>query len=469
MLFFLDQMCKISLFFRDPIMHIGFDYGTANCAVAHLVNDQPQLIPLENNQPYIASALAAPNRESVCEFLTRHMDVPAVTLLEKQRLMQATQFNFDEGIHLSPTDVQFGDAALKQYLDDPEETYYVKSPKSFLGVSGLKETQCQQFEDLVCAMMRNIKLKAESHLETAITGAMIGRPIHFQGANSDMANVQAQGILERAAYRAGFAEVDFQYEPVAAGLEFESQLMEDKCVLVIDIGGGTTDCSVLQMGPSWSSCVNREAGILAHSGERVGGNDLDIHLAYHKIMPWLGSGSLSQKGQTLPMLPFWQAVAINDVAAQTDFYANAYARDLAQLRLLAAEPDKISRLMEVQKWGLGHRLVRNAEEAKVALSSAAEFQTLVSVGKESWQATISAQDLEIAIARPMEKIQHLIHEAINQCAVQPDVVFITGGSAHSPIVKALIAQALPNVPQVTGNYFGSVTSGLARWANRIFV
>jgi hypothetical chaperone protein len=449
-------------------MHIGFDYGTANCAVAHLVDDQPQLIPLENNQPYIASALAAPNRESVCEFLTRHMDIPAVTVLQKQRLMHATQFNFDEGIRLSSSDVQFGEAALKQYLDDPEETYYVKSPKSFLGVTGLKEAQCQQFEDLVCAMMRNIKIKAENHLEMNITGAMIGRPIHFQGANSDMANIQAQGILERAAYRAGFADVDFQYEPVAAGLEFESQLTEDKCVLVIDIGGGTTDCSVLQMGPSWQSRLDRSSGILAHSGERVGGNDLDIHLAYHKIMPWLGSGTLSHKGQTLPMVPFWQAIAINDVAAQTDFYAKSYAYELEKLRLLASEPEKITRLMEVQKWGLGHRLVRNAEEAKVALSSAETFETLVSVGKETWQAQISEQDLRVAIARPMEKIQHLIHDVLRQSARMPDVVFITGGSAHSPIVKAMISTALPNVPQVTGSYFGSVTSGLARWADRVF-
>lgn len=449
-------------------MFIGFDYGTANCAVAHLVDGQPTLIPLENNQPYIASAIAAPNRESVCEYLTRHMGVPAITAMQKQRLVLSTQHNFDEGIELAKGDVQFGDAALAQYLDDPEETYYVKSPKSFLGVSGLKETQCLQFEDLVCAMMRNIKLTAEQHLGTDIQGAMIGRPIHFQGANSDIANVQAQGILERAAHRAGFQQVEFQYEPVAAGLEFESQLTEDKCVLVVDIGGGTTDCSVLQMGPSWQGRTDRESGILAHSGERIGGNDLDIHLAYHSIMPWLGSGSLNQRGQTLPMLPFWQAVAINDVAAQTDFYAKSYARDLAQLRLSAEEPNKIDRLIEVQKWGLGYSLVRSAEEAKVALSAANQFDAKVRVGKETWLAHIADHDLALAIARPMERIAALIDEALRQSGGQPDVVFITGGSAHSPIVKALIAQALPNVPQVTGNYFGSVTSGLARWANRIF-
>jgi hypothetical chaperone protein len=100
-------------------------------------------------------------------------------------------------------------------------------------------------------MMLHIKLQAQTQLPETIDQAVIGRPINFQGLGGDDANAQAQGILERAAKRAGFRDVVFQFEPVAAGLDFEATLSEEKRVLVVDIGGGTTDCSLLLMGPQW--------------------------------------------------------------------------------------------------------------------------------------------------------------------------------------------------------------------------
>ncbi|KAF0673777.1 hypothetical protein L247_08355, partial [Salmonella enterica subsp. enterica serovar Worthington str. BCH-7253] len=103
------------------------------------------------------------------------------------------------------------------------------------------------------------------------------------GLGGDDANRQAQGILERAAKRAGFQEVVFQYEPVAAGLDYEATLREEKRVLVVDIGGGTTDCSMLLMGPQWRQRADRENSLLGHSGCRVGGNDLDIALAFKNL------------------------------------------------------------------------------------------------------------------------------------------------------------------------------------------
>ncbi|STJ79909.1 chaperone [Escherichia coli] len=84
-------------------------------------------------------------------------------------------------------------------------------------------------------------------------------------------------------------------------------------MLVVDIGGGTTDCSLLLMGPQWRSRLDREASLLGHSGCRIGGNDLDIALAFKNLMPLLGMGGETEKGIALPILPWWNAVAINDV------------------------------------------------------------------------------------------------------------------------------------------------------------
>ncbi|MCC4820089.1 molecular chaperone, partial [Vibrio lentus] len=183
--------------------------------------------------------------------------------------------NREESIDLVPDDMAFGQAALDLYLEDPRDVYYVKSPKSFLGASGLHDVQVSFFEDLVCAMMANIKHQAELTTQEQIKQAVIGRPINFHGRGGEEANRQAEDILSRAAKRAGFLDIAFQFEPVAAGLDYESTLTENQTVLVVDIGGGTTDCSLLEMGPTWSGKADRTQSLLAHSGQRVGGNDLD--------------------------------------------------------------------------------------------------------------------------------------------------------------------------------------------------
>jgi hypothetical chaperone protein len=257
-------------------MIIGFDYGTANCSVAVMEGDQPRLLPLEGASPYMASMLCAPTREAVTEYLHRFWQVPAGSDENQQLLRRAINANREDDIILTDESLQFGQRALANYIADPEEVYFVKSPKSFLGANGLKPQQIALFEDLVCAMMRHIKQLAETSLTAPITQAMIGRPVNFQGTGGEDANRQAQNILERAAKRAGFSQVAFQFEPVAAGLDFEATLTEEKIVLVVDIGGGTTDCSLLLMGPEWIKQRDRQQSLLAHSGCRVGGNDLDI-------------------------------------------------------------------------------------------------------------------------------------------------------------------------------------------------
>lgn len=277
-------------------MFIGFDYGTANCSVAKMESGEPVLLKLEESNYFIPSTLAAPTRESVSEHLFRHRNIKPFDQVGEQVLRRAINLNREESIELEPEDIDFGQAALNRYLEDPRDIYYVKSPKSFLGASGLRDVQLAFFEDLVCAMMDNIKSQAENDAQQTITDAVIGRPINFHGRGGEKANTQAEGILLKAAKRAGFNNVEFQFEPVAAGLEYEATLTEDKTILVVDIGGGTTDCSLIQMGPSWSGKADRTASLLAHSGQRVGGNDLDIAIAFKQLMFPFGMESKMESG-----------------------------------------------------------------------------------------------------------------------------------------------------------------------------
>ncbi|WP_435927099.1 molecular chaperone [Dryocola sp. BD613] len=447
---------------------IGFDYGTANCSVAVMRDGAPQLLEMENGSSLLPSMLCAPTREAVSEWLYRHHQVPANGDETQALLRRAVSFNREEDIDVLPGSVQFGLSSLRQYMEDPEEVYFVKSPKSFLGASGLKPQQVALFEDLVCAMMVHIRQQAQTQIAEPINQAVIGRPVNFQGLGGEEANRQAQGILERAAHRAGFQEVVFQFEPVAAGLDFEASLSEEKRVLVVDIGGGTTDCSVLLMGPQWRTRRDREQSLLGHSGCRVGGNDLDIMLAYKQLSPLLGMGGQTEKGIALPVLPWWNAVAINDVPAQNEFYSTANGRMLGELVRDAREPDKVAYLQKVWRQRLSYRLVRAAEESKIALSDSKQVATMLPFIAKELGCDITQAELSVAISQPLQRILEQVMLALETSDVKPEVIYLTGGSARSPMIKHALAQLLPGIALAGGNDFGSVTAGLARWAEVVF-
>ncbi|HEB4873021.1 TPA: molecular chaperone [Kluyvera ascorbata F0526] len=449
-------------------MFIGFDYGTANCSIAVMQDGAPRMLTMENGSTLLPSMLSAPTREAVSEWLYRHHQVPATGDEAQALLRRAMNFNREEDIDVLGNSVQFGLASLKQYITDPEEVYFVKSPKSFLGASGLKPQQVAVFEDLVCSMMLHIRQQAQSQLTESLDQAVIGRPINFQGLGGDEANAQAVGILERAAKRAGFRDVVFQYEPVAAGLEFEATLSEEKRVLVVDIGGGTTDCSVLLMGPQWRTRHDRDQSLLGHSGCRVGGNDLDIALAFKSLMPLLGMGGDTEKGIALPILPWWNAVAINDVPAQTDFYSAANGRLLRDLARDARDAEKVSLLYKVWQQRLSYRLVRSAEESKIALSETTQIDTSLPFISDELATAISQDGLEAALNQPLTRILEQVQLALENSSEKPDVIYLTGGSARSPLIKKALAQQLPGIPIAGGDDFGSVTAGLARWAQVVF-
>ena len=449
-------------------MAIGFDFGTSNCSVAHIVDDNVVPIPLVDNEFYITSTLSAPNRESVTEHLYRYQNISPINDIGTQLLRSSMNLNKAQGIDVLLDDLKFGVEATSLYLSDPTEVYYVKSPKSFLGLLGLREVQLAIFEDLVCAMMANIKFNVESQLEESIDEAVIGRPINFHLRGDDESNRQGQNILHRAATRAGFKSVEFQYEPVAAGLEYESTLTSDKNVLVVDVGGGTSDCSLIRMGPSWVGKQQRSETLLAQSGMFTGGNDMDIYIAFKKFMLEFGKGTSRSSRLQIPTMTFWEPVAINDIEAQRRFYKHDNLRELKKLLSESNSPEKIARLISVYENTLGHSMVGEAEKTKIALSTNESYTAVIDLLTEEVNIPVSLEQMKDATAAPVQKIAKLVQETLTQAETKPDVIFITGGSARSPIIREAVKSVVKDIPFVNGDYFGSVTAGLARWANVCF-
>lgn len=456
-------------------MFVGFDYGSANCAIGVMEDNEVRLLPLAAGSNYLTSTLYALDRELIAEAVYQQMPAELKADYAKARAGQLIRArNARRELDLEPNEqaVFVGDRAVNAYLDMPEEGFYVRSPKSFLGATGLRAEQVALFEDIVTMMMLHIKQQAESldglNRKGAITHAVIGRPVNFQGIGGEESNQQAERILRLAAKRAGFTDVDFLFEPLAAGMDFEASLTEDKVVLVVDVGGGTTDCSVVKMGPSHMASKERSQDFLGHSGQRVGGNDLDIALSMKAFMSHLGLGCHMGNGLPVPSKPFWNAVAVNDISAQRDFSSLNSRRTIEALIKEAKRPELLERLLKVQKEQLGYRIVRSAEQVKISLSELESVTTNLDYVCPNLDAEVTQALFKEAIELPSAKIEALMKQALETAGVMPDVIYVTGGTARSPAIYDKIAAVHPETPIVVGDHFGSVTAGLTRWAQKVF-
>ncbi len=458
-------------------MITGFDYGTSNCAMGIVreetgKTDSVDLLPLEQGRAFMPSTLYAVERELICESVGLH--IPESGLQEEyiasrsNQLAQARRVRREEGLEPDDQSLFFGREAFEHYFALPEEGYFVKSPKSFLGATGLSSGNLHFIEDIVTAMMQSIKQKAELNLNETITHTVIGRPVNFQGLNAEKSNRQAIELLTSSARKAGFKSVEFLFEPIAAGLNFEAQLDRDKTVLVVDVGGGTTDCAMVRMGPGHRNKTLRNDDFIGHSGERVGGNDLDISLAGKNLMPLFGMLSPLKSGKSMPANTFWEAVSTNDVGAQARFNSLDTGLYLDQLKLDVVDPKQINRFIKLRQDKQNHHLVRSAELCKIGLSDESQFAVDLGYIEAGLNCEITRQELSEAVARPVAKMVQLMDETINQAGCQPDLVYVTGGAGQSPIIQKAIQQRLSSVDVLDGDHFGSVAAGLTVWAKRIF-
>ena len=429
-------------------MRTGFDYGTSHCSIGtHDPSGNVILAPLEVESRHIPSTLWAPR----VNLGFRH---------DAEDRLDLTANSFK--------DLKFGEVALQAYLADPTEGYFVKSPKSFLGAPGLSDEVKTRFVSIVAAMMANVRQKAEAAFHAPPEQVVIGRPVNFQGPSGRTENSQALEMLHAAAREAGFVDVEFLFEPMAAAMEYESKLSDERLVLVVDVGGGTTDCSFVRVGPRRAAQSDRSQDVLGHSGERLGGNDYDQALALKSVMPALGLGSELRNGLPVPNNYLVDAVSTNDVNAQQRFYSKDTGERIDYFLQESTQPQCIERLYRLRAGKGTYRLLRQVELGKIELSDS--LQALVDLGfiEPDFSAPVEREDFADASERLLQRLGALIDEVVNQSGTQPDVVYLTGGMARATIVREHLQQVLGDVPHVDSDHFASVTEGLTLHAQRIF-
>ncbi|SMQ61073.1 hypothetical chaperone protein [Devosia lucknowensis] len=412
----------------------GLDFGTSNSTLGRIGPDgAPHLLALEAGQPTMPSVLF---------------------------------FGFeDDRIH-------FGRAAVAEYVSGADGRL-MRSLKSVLGTALYADTTRVKgrrlgFGEIIGTYVGELKRRAEAQLGDDLTQVVMGRPVHFVDDDA-AADREAQAQLEAAVRAQGFRDIAFQYEPIAAALDYERQAGGEKLALIVDLGGGTSDFSLVRVSPERAGRADRGDDILATTGVHIGGTDFDRLLAMSRVMPELGLGSRTLDGKRhLPVAPYFDLSTWHRINRLYDAKA---LRDLRSTVREAKDADRVETFAMLVEERLGHRLIGAVEDAKIALSDSDAVDFAFAVRDRTISTIITADQLAEALAASIARLEATIIETLTLAGIGADAVdslILTGGSTLVPAVAGRLQSLFPEAEVVRTDVLGSVGLGLALEANRVF-
>ncbi|AGW94781.1 MULTISPECIES: Hsp70 family protein [Cupriavidus] len=411
----------------------GLDFGTSNSTVGWSRPDRPAaLLPLEDGKATLPSVIFF------------HAEDPLVS---------------------------YGRAALGDYLAGYEGRL-MRSLKSLLGTSMMDDStevmgQAMPFRKLLAHFIGELKTRAEQAAGTEFSRAVLGRPVFF--IDEDPAADQlAEDTLAGIARDAGFREIAFQYEPIAAAFDYEAGISREELVLVVDIGGGTSDFSLVRLSPERARRSDRREDILANGGVHIGGTDFDRALSLARAMPLLGLGSQLRNGKAMPSSQYFDLASWHTI--NLVYTRKAWSLVMDNYRD-AADTIKLDRLVRLIRERAGHWLAIQVEAAKIALSDAGSTEVDLHRLEQGLTLSITREEFDESIDKLVAKTEKTVQQMLADAGVDGaavDTIFFTGGSSSVPLLRQRLAALLPEARCVEGDRFGSIGSGLALDAVRKF-
>ena len=416
-------------------MYCGLDFGTSNslCATED-AKGQPAFVQLEAGQQDLPSAVFYPKGEE---------------------------------------EPQYGRQALDLYITGAGGRL-LRSFKRLLGTkyfgagTMLNSSRKLSFQSLFVSFLQHIKSQAETQLQTELTQVVFGRPVRFSHqALHDKAGKQD---LAKVASLIGFEQVEFQYEPIAAAFAHEQRLRKEMLAIVIDIGGGTSDFSILRLGPTRKNLPDRSADILANTGATIGGTDFDGLLSLTQVMTYFGYGStFGEKNLDIPVWPYRSASDWNRIALE--LYLPKTYRSISEVERMARERDKVKRFLRLIEDKRAHHLLKEVEAAKIGLSQ--NEQALISPDfiEEGLDISLQRTPFEEVMQSKIRDMQVVADEALSDAGIshaQIELIILTGGSSAMPIIQAAFMERFPQAQLSDENRLGSVCAGLLYDARRKF-
>jgi hypothetical chaperone protein len=361
-----------------------------------------------------------------------------------------------------------GPAGIEHYLARESAGRLIQSLKSFLTSRTLQSTEVFgvriTIEELIARILRDLREAAERQFGVPITTAVAGRPVWFVGASNDADNTYAEGRLRQAFQLAGFEHVEFELEPVAAAHYYESTLDRDELILIGDFGGGTSDFTLIRVGPTVLRRGRTAKDLLGNAGVGVAGDAFDAKIVRHLVSPYLGAGTEMRSVDKMLPVPNWVYNKLERWHHLSFLKAKDTMNMLASVRAQAVEPEKIEALIHLVNEDLGYRLHQAVQKTKCDLSerTSAEFHfddDLIRI-----DAVAKRPDFERWIGEELTSIEECVDKLLQDSGVKApkvDKVFLTGGSSFVPAVRAIFERRFGAGKIRTGSEFTSVAQGLA--------
>lgn len=404
----------------------GIDFGTSNSSVAIGTGTAVSLVPVEGEQVTIPSAL----------FFLRPNN-----------------------------DAYFGREAVNMFFER-ESGRFMRSLKRVLGTSLMTQgtavnNRHMQFNRIIGLFLKNLKEKTDAFAGADVENVVMGRPVHFVDHNP-AADDRAQEELKAIARQVGFRHVEFQFEPIAAAFAHEVNIQGEQLAIVVDLGGGTSDFTVIKLSNRYIRKADRTADILASTGVRIGGNDFDKELSLALIMPEIGyRTTYGEKNIEVPLHPFHQLAEWSKV---NFIYTPKALMQTRQILHQSHDPNRYARLLRVLEKETGHALLAAAERAKIVLTAQEEHQALFDFIEDDFVVNIGRAQFEISIQEEVRKISAAATKCLHDAQVKPeaiDLVILTGGSTEVPLVQAEFKRLFPKAAIADENKLSSVGLGLA--------
>jgi len=424
----------------------GIDFGTTNCAVAML-------------QPGMDIRLA--------RFSFRGEAIPVCrSVLYFEQWKTA---NGQRRVH-----GYSGPEGIERYLDAEEKGRLIQSLKSHLSSRALTGTELfgrrHRLEELVTRIVSDLRKRAEEQFKYPVRRATVGRPVRFVGAESEEDDDFAVSRLRDAFMGAGFEEVEFELEPVAAAFAYEAKLEREELILIGDFGGGTSDFSLLRVGPEIRRRGRSPEDLLGSTGVGLAGDAFDARIVRKLVSPALGSNSEARSlNKILPAVPAWIYAQLEHWHYLSFLRTNHVREILRSARVRALEPDKIEALIAIVEGDLGYQLHQSVQKAKFELSQQEHTEFTFRDGG----AGASTIDLRIPLCRAefeswivvdLAAIEHSVDALLKSTGIKThevDRVFLTGGSSFVPAVRRIFVSRFGQDRIQGGDEFTSVAQGLA--------
>lgn len=378
-------------------------------------------------------------------------------------------FEQDDASQSGKLRVVAGPEAIQSYLLTRTPGRMIQSTKSYLASRLFSQTQIfnQTFslEELIGILLRYLRKSAESQFGELGAKLVVGRPVHFSGTKNQADDDFAVDRLRNAFAHAGFDDVHFLPEPVAAAYKYQQSLDHDELVLIADFGGGTSDFSLVTLQPKTAATNALGDQVIGNAGVGIAGDTFDSKLVRHLVAPMLGLGSQykSQFGKLLPV-PNWFYEHLERWHYLSFLKTRKNMELLKQIRFQALEPQKLDALIDLVDHDLGYRLYQAIEAVKCRLSEQRHSQFHFSEAAIAIERSTSRGDFEQWIAPEIGAITACVDRLLANCnvAVQDvDTIFMTGGSSFVPVIRAIFERRFPHAPIRAGQEFTSVAEGLA--------